>query len=73
MDAFLGFIKKYKFTVLLVLIGLLLAILFFTIGFLRTLLLMLILSICFFIGYLLDQGGPEGIRSFFQKLFSREK
>lgn len=73
MNAFLEFIKQHKFTVLLVLVGLVLTILFFTIGFWRTLLLMLILAICFLIGYLLDQGGPEGIRSFFQRLFTRDK
>ena len=73
MDAFLEFIKKHKFTVLLVLIGLVLTILFFTIGFWRTLLLILILAICFLIGYLLDQGGPEGFRDFFKKLFSRDR
>jgi uncharacterized membrane protein len=50
-----------------------LTILFFTIGFWRTLLLMLILAICFLIGYLLDQGGPEGFRDFFKKLFSRDR
>jgi len=72
MNDFLEFLKKYKFTVLLLLTGLLLTILFFTIGFWRTMLLFLILAVCFLIGYLLDQGGPEGIRDFFRKLFSKE-
>ncbi len=72
MNDFLDFLKKYKFTVLLLLTGLLLTILFFTIGFWRTMLLFLILAVCFLIGYLLDQGGPEGIRDFFRKLFSKE-
>ncbi len=73
MDAFVEFIKKHKFTVLLILLGLVLTILFFTIGFWRTILLFLILAICFLFGYLLDQGGPEGIRDFFRRLFSRDK
>lgn len=73
MNTILGFIKNHKFTVLLVLIGLVLSILFFTIGFWRTILLFLILALCFLIGYLLDQGGPEGIREFFRKLFARDK
>jgi uncharacterized membrane protein len=72
MNAFLEFVKTHKFTVILVLIGLVLSILFFTIGFWRTILLFLILAICFFIGYLLDQSGPEGIREFFQKLFGKK-
>ena len=72
MNAFLEFVKTHKFTVLFVALGLVLAILFFTIGFWRTLLLLVILALCFLIGYLLDQGGPEGIREFFTKLFSKK-
>ena len=72
-NGFLEFIIKHKFTVLLVLVGLILSILFFTIGFWRTLLLILILTLCFVVGYLLDQSGPDGIREFFTKLFTKEK
>ena len=72
MNAFLEFVKSHKFTVLLVLIGLVLSILFFTIGFWRTILLFIILALCFLIGYLLDQGGPDGIKDFFNKLFSKK-
>lgn len=72
MNAFLEFVKSHKFTVLFVLVGLLLTILFFTIGFWRTLLLLVILTLCFFIGYLLDQSGPEGVKEFFSKLFSKK-
>ncbi len=72
MNAFLEFVKNHKFTVLFVLIGLLLAILFFTIGFWRTILLLVILAVCFLLGYLLDQSGPDGIKEFFNKLFSKK-
>ncbi|MEN6634882.1 MAG: DUF2273 domain-containing protein [Clostridiaceae bacterium] len=72
MNAFLEFVKNHKFTVLFVALGLVLAILFFTIGFWRTLLLLVILALCFLIGYLLDQGGPDGIKEFFNKLFSKK-
>ncbi|NLI52740.1 MAG: DUF2273 domain-containing protein [Clostridiales bacterium] len=72
MNAFWEFVKQHKFTVLLVLVGLVLAILFFTIGFWRTILLFLILALFFFLGYMLDKGGPEGIRDFFHKLFSKD-
>ena len=72
MNAFLEFVKTHKFTVLFVALGLVLAILFFTSGFWRTLLLLVILALCFLIGYLLDQGGPEGIKEFFTKLFSKK-
>lgn len=72
MNAFWEFVKSHKFTVLLVLIGLVLSILFFTIGFWRTILLFIILALCFLIGYLLDQSGPDGIKEFFSKLFSKK-
>ncbi len=72
MNAFLEFVKTHKFTVLLVLIGLVLSILFFTIGFWRTILLFIILAICFLFGYLLDQSGPDGIKEFFNKLFGKK-
>jgi uncharacterized membrane protein len=72
MDGFLTFLKNHKFSVILVLIGLVLSILFFTIGFWRTILLFVILAICFLIGYLLDQSGPEGLKEFFSKLFGKK-
>ena len=68
-NGFLDFVKKYKFTILLVLIGLILAVLFFTIGFWRTIVLVIILALCFLVGYLLDQGGPDGIKNFINRLF----
>ena len=72
MNGLLEFVKNHKFTVLFVAIGLVLTILFFTIGFWRTLLLLVILGLCFLIGYLLDQGGPDSIKEFFTKLFSKK-
>ena len=72
MNTLLEFVKNHKFTVLFVLIGLLLAILFFTIGFWRTILLLVILAVCFLLGYLLDQSGPDGIKEFFSKLFGKK-
>ena len=71
-NGFLEFLKKYKFTILLCLIGLIFVILFFTIGFWRTLLLMVILALCFLVGYLLDQSGPDGLKNFVNKLFSKK-
>ena len=72
MNGFLEFVKNHKFTVLFVSLGLVLSILFFTIGFWRTLLLLVILALCFLIGYLLDQDGPDGIKEFLNKLFSKK-
>lgn len=70
---FMEFFKAHKFTILLVLFGLILTILFFTIGFWRTILLILILALCLFAGILLDKGGAEGFRDFFRKLFTKDK
>ena len=70
--SFLEFIREHKFTILLVLIGLILSILFFTIGFWRTILLFVILAVCFLLGYLLDKSGPEGIKEVFNKLFAKK-
>ncbi len=72
-NGFLDFLLKHKFAVILTLIGLIIAILFFTIGFWRTIVLVLILALCFLIGYLLDRSGPDGIREFFSKLFSKKQ
>ncbi|HRX57332.1 MAG TPA: DUF2273 domain-containing protein [Eubacteriales bacterium] len=72
-DGFEAFLQKHKFTILFVLIGLILMILFFTIGFWKTILLALILVLCFFVGYLLDRGGPEGFRAFFGQLFKKKE
>ena len=71
-NGFMDFVKKYKFTILLCLIGLILVILFFTIGFWRTLLLMVILALCFLVGYLLDQSGPDGVKNFINRIFSKK-
>lgn len=70
---FMEFFKAHKFSILLVLFGLILTILFFTIGFWRTILLILILALCLFAGILLDKGGAEGFRDFFRKLFTKDK
>lgn len=71
-NGFWAFVKEHKFTAILLVIGFVLAILLFTIGFWRTILLALILALCFFLGYLLDKGGPEGVKDFFKKLFGKD-
>ena len=71
MDKFLDFCKEHRWTVLLVCIGLVFAILFMTIGFWRTLLLVLLVGAAFVIGMLLDRNGVDGVKAFFAKLFSK--
>ncbi|MCE5234562.1 MAG: DUF2273 domain-containing protein [Clostridiaceae bacterium] len=69
MEGFAEFFKKYKWRVLLVAFGVLFAILIFSIGFWRTLLLFFIIAVCLLFGTLLDQGGRERVRQFFGALF----
>ena len=59
--------EKYKWRILGVAFGLLVAILIFTIGFFRTLLLALIVGVCFFFGRILDNGSVEELKAFFKK------
>lgn len=73
MEKFREFCRAHKFAILFAAIGLLLAILFMTIGFWRTLLLLVLIAVCFFLGFLLDQNGFAGLKVFFDKLFSRKK
>ena len=71
MEKFTDFCKEHKWTVLLVCVGLLFAILFMTIGFWRTLLLVALVGVATFIGMLLDRNGVDGTKAFFSNLFSK--
>ena len=50
MDEFRQFLKEYKWRVIGIAGGILLAVLIFTIGFWRTLLLTAITALCYFVG-----------------------
>lgn len=67
------FYRAHKFAIIFVAIAIVLCILFFTIGFWRSLLLFVIIGVFFLIGFLLDQNGIEGVKDFFKKLFSSKK
>lgn len=73
MDNFTEFCREHKWTILLVAIGLLLAILFMTIGFWKTLLLILVIGIFGLLGFLLDKNGAAGVKAFFDKLFAKDR
>lgn len=73
MENFKEFCTEHKWAILLVLIGLVLAILLMTIGFWKTLLLVVILGVCFLLGVLLDKNGAAGVKAFFDKLFAKDK
>lgn len=69
MNKLTEFIKQYRWTILLIGAGLLLAILLMTIGFWKTILLAVIIAVFGLFGYLMDRGGPEAVKSFFSALF----
>lgn len=70
-DGFTEFLRNNKWTIIIVFLGLLITILIFTINFWRTLLLCVILAVCYLMGSLLDQGGRERVKEFFQALFRK--
>ena len=71
MEDFLQFIRAYKWRIIGIVGGIVFTILIFTINFWRTLLLALIVAVCYLIGYLLDQGGREAVAQFFQAFSAR--
>ncbi len=71
MDELKALIEKYKWRIIAVLVGVVLTILLLTIGFWRTLLLLVIVAVCYFIGMLLDHGGKESLDGILQALFKK--
>lgn len=67
----MDFFKKYKWRIIAVTVGVIFTALIFTIGFWRTLLLLVIVGIAYFIGTLLDEGGRERVKAFFRGLFHK--
>jgi len=72
MDKWVEFIRTHRWTILLAAVGLLLAILFLTIGFWKTLLLAVIVGLCLLIGTALDRGGTDAVSTFFKKLMDKD-
>lgn len=73
MDNFTNFCKEHRWAIICVLTGLLLLILWLSIGFWKTMLVFIVLGICFIIGILLDKGGPDSVKNFFNNLFKGNK
>lgn len=65
------FLRQHKWTITVVLLGIAITVLIFTINFWRTLLLCVIVGICFLFGRLMDQGGIARVKEFFEKLLPR--
>ena len=59
MEELKALLKEYKWRVIGIVAGIVLAILLFTIGFWRTLLLFALVAVCYVIGRHLDNGGKD--------------
>ena len=62
MDEFRQFLKEYKWRVIGIAGGILLAVLIFTIGFWRTLLLTAITALCYFAGCILIRAARKAFK-----------
>ncbi len=65
------FFAENKYCVILVAVGIVIAILMLTINFWRTLLLCVLAGAGFLIGMLLDRGGVENVKNFFERIIHR--
>ena len=72
MELFKQFLLRYRWTILLCVLGLAVFILIFTINFWRTLLLCALLGVCLLLGTLLDKGGWEMVKLFFDRLLPKK-
>ena len=70
--AFIDFVKKNKWCITLVAIGVITVLLIFTINFWRTLLIGVV-ALCIFFGRMLDKNGKEGVKGFFDALFKKRQ
>ena len=71
--AFIDFVKKNKWCITLVAIGVITVLLIFTINFWRTLLIGVVVALCIFFGRMLDKKGKEGVKGFFDALFKKRQ
>ncbi len=60
-----------RWTVLFVAVGVVLFILIVTVNFWRTLLLCAIIGVCVFFGQLMDRGGPDNVKRFFDRILPK--
>ena len=72
MEELKALLKEYKWRVIGIVAGIVLAILLFTIGLWRTLLLFALVAVCYIIGRHLDNGGKEELDKAIGRLFSKK-
>ncbi len=70
-ERLLVFYTGHKWTIWLVAMGLLIGILILTINFWRTLLLIIVVGVCFVVGSLMDKGGWEMVKTFLDRILPR--
>ncbi|MDR1620338.1 MAG: DUF2273 domain-containing protein [Clostridiales bacterium] len=70
-SAFAEFIRAHRWTVTLVVIGLIVCVLLMTIRFWWTLLICAVVGICFFLGRLMDKGGWDMARAFLDRVLPK--
>ena len=72
MEELKALLKEYKWRVIGIVAGIVLAILLFTIGLWRTLLLFALVAVCYVVGRHLDNGGKEELDKAIGRLFSKK-
>ncbi len=70
-ERLLVFYTEHRWTIGLVALGLLIGILILTINFWRTLLLIVVVGVCFVVGSLMDKGGWEMVKTFLDRILPR--
>ncbi len=65
------FIRSHKWTILSVALGILITVLIFTINFWRTLLLIIVVGLCYIVGTVLDRGGRGQVKAFFDRILPK--
>jgi len=72
MEELKALLKEYKWRLIGIAAGIVLAVLLFTIGLWRTLLLFALVALCYIIGRHLDNGGKEELDKAIGRLFGRK-
>lgn len=71
IDRVREYAAEHRYAVLLGVAGLVVVILWLTIGFWRSLLIFAVVGACVFLGRLLDQGGWSAVRAFFDRILPK--
>lgn len=66
-----GYLSSRRWTVVFIAAGIIIGILILTINFWRTLLIVFLVAISYFIGSLMDKGGWEMVKTFFERILPK--